>query len=179
MPITREKKGELVDEYVEKLRRAQAVFVTEYRGLTVKQLQDLRRDLRQSESELVVAKNTLMGRALTQLGMPAPDQLFAGPTAVALAYKDVAGPAKALNKWARDSKILVVKGGLIGQSVFNEQGVTQLAELPGREQLLAQVVGTMQAPLTGFVNVLAGTLRGLVNVLNARSKQLEEQVQAA
>ncbi len=179
MPITREKKGELVTEYVDKLRKTQAVVVTEYRGLTVKQLQDLRRDLRQNDTELVVAKNTLIGRALTQVGMRAPDELFSGPTAVALAYKDVAGPAKALNKWARDSKILVVKGGMIGQSVFNEQGVTQLGELPGREQLLAQVVGTMQAPLTGFVNVLAGTLRGLVNVLNARSKQLEEQGQAA
>ena len=179
MPITREKKGELVQEYVEKLQKAHAVFVTEYRGLTVKQLQDLRRDLRQNDTELVVAKNTLMGRALTQVGLPSPDQLFSGPTAIALAYKDVAGPAKALNKWAKDSKILVVKGGMIGQSVFNDQGVTQLGELPGREQLLAQVVGTMQAPLSGFVNVLAGTLRGLVNVLNARSQQLEGQQQAA
>ena len=175
MPITREKKGELVDEYVQKLQKAQAVFVTEYRGLKVKQLQDLRRDLRSNDTELVVAKNTLMGRALTQVGLPAPDQLFTGPTAVALVYKDVAAPAKILSKFAKDSKILVVKGGLIGHSVFNDQGVQQLSELPGREQLLGQVVGVMQAPISGFVNVLAGTLRGLVNVLNARSQQLEGQ----
>lgn len=175
MPITREKKGELVEEYVQKLQKAQAVFVTEYRGLKVKQLQDLRRDLRSNDTELVVAKNTLMGRALTQVGLPAPDQLFTGPTAVALVYKDVAAPAKILSKFAKDSKILVVKGGLIGHSVFNDQGVQQLSELPGREQLLGQVVGVMQAPISGFVNVLAGTLRGLVNVLNARSQQLEGQ----
>lgn len=179
MPITREKKGELVDEYVLKLEKAQAVFVTEYRGLKVKQLQDLRRDLRSNDAELLVAKNTLMARALTQVGLPAPDQLFTGPTAVAIIYKDVAVPAKILGKWVKDSKVLVIKGGLMGQSVFGDQGVQQLSELPGREQLLAQVVGVMQAPISGFVNVLAGTLRGLVNVLNARSQQIEGQQQAA
>jgi large subunit ribosomal protein L10 len=174
LAITREKKGEILDEYASKLQKTQALIVSEYRGLTVKQIQDLRRELRTHDSEMVVTKNTLIGRALEQAGMPAPDTLFAGPTAVTFCYKEVAGPAKALGKFARDSKILVVKGGVMGQSVFDESGVQQLADLPGREQLLGQVVGVMQAPLTGFVNVLAGTLRGLVNVLNARSEQLEK-----
>lgn len=174
MPITRERKGELVSEYVEKLRRTQAVIVTEYRGLTTKQIQDLRRELRSSNTELLVAKNTLIARALTEVGMPAPETLFKGPTAVALCFAEVAAPAKALNKFARDSKVLVVKGGLMGQTSFNEAGVTQLADLPSREQLLGQVVGVMQAPLSSLVNVLAGTLRGLVNVLNARMEQLEK-----
>ncbi len=175
MPITREQKGALVDEYVAKLRQSQAVLVTEYRGLTVKQLQDLRRELRSAGCELVVAKNTLMGRALGELGMPAPETLFKGPTAVTFCYKELAAPAKSLAKWSKDTKILVVKGGLIGRSVFDEQGVQQLGELPSREQLLGQVVGVMQAPLSGLVNVLAGTLRGLVNVLSARSDQLGKQ----
>ncbi len=174
MAITREKKGELVSEYTDKLRRSQAVIVSEYRGLTTKQLQDLRRELRSNGSEIVVAKNTLISRALAEVGMPAPDTLFTGPTAFTFCYTDVAGPAKALNKVARDSKILVVKGGLMGQSVFDEAGVTQLADLPSREQLLGQVVGVLQAPISGFVNVLAGTLRGLVNVLNAHMDQLEK-----
>lgn len=174
LPITREKKGELVSEYVEKLQRSQAVYVTEYRGLKVKQLQDLRRELRASGGELVIAKNTLMSRALVQVGLPAPESLFTGPTAVALCFKDVAAPAKALNKYARDTKVLVVKGGLLGHSVFNEQGVQQLADLPGREQLLGQVVGVLQAPMSGLVTVLSGTVRGLMTVLNARAQQLEQ-----
>jgi large subunit ribosomal protein L10 len=173
LAVTREKKQEMVDEYVGKLRRSQAVIVTEYRGLTVKQMQDLRRDLRSQDSEMVVAKNTLMSRALSSVGMAAPQLLFSGPTAVTFCFKEVSGPAKALTKYARDSKILVVKGGLLGRTSFDDAGVQSLAELPGREQLLAQVVGVMQAPLNGLVNVLAGTLRGLVNVLNARSEQLE------
>lgn len=179
MPISREKKGGLVDEYVEKLRKSQAVIVTEYRGLSVKQLQDLRRDLRGSESEMVVAKNTLMGRALQQVGMAEPETLLKGPTAFTFCYKDVAAPAKSLGKWARDTKILVVRGGIIGRSSFDEQGVTQLSELPSREQLIGQVVGVMSAPLSGLVNVLNGTLRGLVNVLNARMQQLEGKEQPA
>jgi large subunit ribosomal protein L10 len=174
LAITREKKGDLVSEYTEKLRRTQAVYVAEYRGLTTKQLQDLRRELRSNGGEMVVAKNTLMSRALTEVGMPAPENLFKGPTAFAFCYTDVAAPAKALNKWAKDTKVLVVKGGLLGQTVFNESGVTELAELPGREQLLGQVVGVLQAPISGLVNVLAGTVRGLVNVLNARVDQMEK-----
>ncbi len=106
--------------------------------------------------------------------MPAPETLFSGPTAVAFCYTDVAAPAKTLNRYARDSKILVVKGGMIGRSVFDQNGVQELAELPSREVLLGQVVGVMQAPISGLVNVLAGTLRGLVNVLNARMDQLEK-----
>lgn len=174
MAITRERKGELVSEYTERLRRSQAVIVSEYRGLTTKQLQELRRELRSSSSEMLVTKNTLIARALNEVGMPAPDQLFSGPTAITFCYGEVAAPAKALNKWARDSKILVVKGGVLGHSVFDQSGVEQLADLPGREQLLGQMVGVMQAPISGFVNVLAGTLRGLVNVLNGRMEQLEK-----
>ena len=174
MPITREKKGELVAKYVEKIRRSQAVYVTEYRGLTVKQIQDLRRELRSNDTELIVAKNTLMSRALTEAGLPAPETLFTGPTAVALCYKDLAAPAKAINKFAKDSKVLVVRGGVLGHTVFNASGVEQMADLPSREQLLGQVVGVLQAPLSGLVTVLSGTVRGLMNVLNARAQQLEQ-----
>lgn len=174
MAITREKKGELVSDYTDKLRRSKAVLITEYRGLKVKQIQDLRRELRNSNTELVIAKNTLMGRALAEVGLPTADALLKGPTAVAICYGELAAPAKSLNKYAKDSKILVVKGGVLGHSIFNEAGVQQLADLPSREQLLGQLVGTLQAPISGFVNVLAGTLRGLVNVLNARAEQLEQ-----
>jgi large subunit ribosomal protein L10 len=175
LAITREKKETLVNEYVEKLQRSQAVIVSEYRGLTTKQIQGLRRDLRNAHSELSVSKNTLIARALTDVGLPAPESLLTGPVAVTFCYDEVAAPAKVLTKFAKDSKILVVRGGLIGQSVFDESGVQALTELPGKEQLRGQVVGALQAPISGLVNVLAGTLRGFMNVLNARVGQLEQQ----
>ena len=174
MAISREKKGVIVDDYTERLRRSQAVIVTEYRGLTVKQLEALRRELRGSESEMVISKNSLMARALTDVGMAAPESLLTGPTAVTFCFGELAAPAKALGKWAKDSKILVVRGGIIGQSVFDEAGVQALSELPSRDQMRAQVVGVLQSPITGLVNVLAGPMRGFLNVLNARIGQLEQ-----
>ncbi len=174
MAISREKKETIVDEYVDKLRRSQAVIVSEYRGLTTKQMQGLRRDLRGAQSELAVSKNTLIARALSEVGLPAPDELLSGPVAVTFCYEEVAAPAKVLTKFAKDSKIMVLRGGLMGQSVFNDAGVQSLTELPGKEQLRAQVVGTLQSPISGLVNVLAGTVRGFMNVLNARAAQLEQ-----
>jgi large subunit ribosomal protein L10 len=174
LALTRQKKETLVNEYVEKLQRSQAVIVAEYRGLTTKQLQSLRRDLRNAQSELAVAKNTLIGRALTEVGLPTPESLLTGPVAVTFCYDEVAAPAKVMTKFAKDSKILIVRGGLLGQTVFDEAGVQSLTELPSKDQLRAQVIGTLQAPISGLVNVLAGTLRGLMNVLNARAGQLEQ-----
>lgn len=175
MAITREKKGAIVEEYVERLRRSQAVLITEYRGLTVKQLEALRRELRGCESELMVTKNTLVTRALTEVGMATPEALLKGPIAVTFCFGEPAAPAKTLSKWARDTKVLVVRGGIMGQTVFDENGVQALTELPGRDQLRGQVIGALQAPITGLVNVLAGPLRGFLNVLNARIGQLEPQ----
>jgi len=174
LAITLQKKETLTAGYIEKLRRTQALIVTEYRGLTHKQLEVLRRELRGCESELVVSKNTLMARALREVGLPAPESLLTGPTAVTFCYSEIAAPAKALTKFAKDSKVLVLRGGLMGQSVFDENGVQTLTELPGRDQLRAQLVGTLQSPISGLVNVLAGSLRGFLTVLNARAQQLEQ-----
>jgi len=174
LAITREKKGELTESYVERLRRSQAVIVAEYRGLTVKQLEALRRELRGCESEMVGTKNTLVARALIEVGMAAPESLLKGPVAVTFCFGELAAPAKMLNKWAKDTKVLTVRGGVIGKSAFDETGVQSLTELPSRDQLRAQVVGTLQSPLAGLVNVLAGPVRGFLNVLNARIGQLEE-----
>lgn len=172
MAITREKKGTMVNDYVEKLRRSQALIVTEYRGLPTKQVEGLRKELRGCESELAVTKNTLLARALTEVGLPVPEALLKGPTAVAFCFNEVAAPAKVLTKFAKDSKIMVLRGGMMGASIFDEAGVQVLTELPGKDQLRAQVVGVLQSPISGLVNVLAGSIRGFMNVLNARAEQL-------
>jgi large subunit ribosomal protein L10 len=174
LAINREKKETLVSGYTEKLQRSQALIVTEYRGLTHKQLEGLRRDLRGCESELAVSKNTLLARALREFGQPVPEALLTGPTAVVFCYNEIAAPAKVLTKFAKDSKIMVLRGGMVGPTVFDATGVQALTELPTKDQLRAQVVGTLQAPIVGLVNVLSGTMRGFLNVLNARSEQLEK-----
>ncbi len=174
MAITREKKGALVSEYVEKLRRSQAVIVAEYRGLTVKQLETLRRDLRSNDSELVIAKNTLIGRALTEVGMAAPKTLLSGPTAVAFIFGELAAPTRSLLKYAKDTKIMVIRGGVMGRTSFDDATVQALTDLPNRQQLRGQVVGALQAPLASLVNVLSSPMRGFLNLLNARIGELEK-----
>jgi large subunit ribosomal protein L10 len=174
LAITRAKKEAIVAEYGEKIRRSQALIVTEYRGLKVKQLEALRRDLRGCDSELIVSKNTLFARALADTGMPVPESLLTGPTAVTFCFSDLAAPAKALSKWAKDTKILVLRGGIVDESIFDGAGVEAISQLPGRDQLRAQVVGALQAPIAGLVNVLAGPVRGFLTVLNARIGQLEQ-----
>ena len=174
MAITREKKEAIVAEYSEKIRRSQALIITEYRGLTVKQFEALRRELRGCDSEMMVSKNTLLARALIDAGMPAPESLLSGPTAVTFCFNELAAPAKTLSKWAKDTKILVLRGGMVGASVFDQAGAEALSQLPGRNQLRAQVVGVLQAPISGLVNVLAGPVRGFLTVLNARMSQLEQ-----
>jgi large subunit ribosomal protein L10 len=174
LAISREKKEAIVAEYTELLNRSSALLVTEYRGLTVKQLEALRRELRAADSELMVSKNTLMEIAMTQVGMTPPESLLTGPTAITFVYGELAPPAKTLTKWAKDTKILTVRGALVGPSLFDEAGVQALSELPSKEQLRAQVVGALQSPISGLVNVLAGPMRGLMTVLNGRMAQLDE-----
>jgi large subunit ribosomal protein L10 len=174
LAISRKKKEAIVADYGEKIRRSKALIVTEYRGLKVKQLEALRRELRGSDSELIVSKNTLFARALADAGMPVPESLLTGPTAVAFCFNELAGPAKTLSKAAKDTKILVLRGGMVGPSLFDGAGVEALSQLPGRDQLRAQVVGALQAPISGLVNVLAGPVRGFLTVLNARIDQLEQ-----
>ncbi len=122
----------------------------------------------------MVSKNTLFARALADAGWPTPAELFSGPAAVTFCFGELAPPAKTLSKWVRDTKVLALRGGMIGQSVFNETGVEALSTLPGRDQLRAQVVGMLQTPISGLVNVLAGPVRGLMTVLNGRIGQLEQ-----
>ncbi len=174
MAISREKKEAIVSEYTEKISRSQALILTEYRGLTVKQLEALRRDLRGCDSEIMISKNTLLARALGNAGLPAPASLLSGPTAITFCFGEPSAPAKTLSKWAKDTKILVLRGGILGSTIFDGAGVEALSQLPGREQLRAQVVGMLQAPLSSLVNVLAGPMRGFLTVLNARMGQLEQ-----
>jgi len=130
--------------------------------------------LRKQGAEIHVTKNTLLKRATEKSGLPMPEEFMTGPTAVTFLNEAIAGPTKVLMDFARTNKEFVIKGGITSNAVLTAAQISELASLPSREILLAQVLGGLQAPITGLVNVLAGTLRSLLYVLKARAEQLEQ-----
>lgn len=137
-----------------KLDSSLAVFVTEYRGLTVGQLADVRNALRPSDAEVVVYKNTLARLAIVDTDFAALDEYLVGPTALTFVKGDVAAAAKAIRDSSKTLPALVVKGGVLGGNALSAADVTALADLPSREQLLAQFAGAMQAPLVKTARLL-------------------------
>jgi len=171
MQMARPEKVAAVEQIREELEASQAVFVTDYRGLKVSQMTELRRKLREVGTDYKVVKNTLTRRAAAEADVQALEPLLVGPTAVAFAKQDPVATAKTLSEFAKESRILEIRGGLLEGKLLAVEDVQALADLPPREVLLAQVVGGIQAPIAGFVSVLQGTLRSLVYALNAVREQ--------
>ncbi|MFO7266344.1 MAG: 50S ribosomal protein L10 [Bacillota bacterium] len=165
--VPKPEKVAAVAKLQEDLAASQAVFVTDFRGLTVAQLTKLRRKLREAGAEYRVVKNTLARRAADEVGASALNPLLVGPTGMAFAKKDPVATAKVLNEFVKETKIFQVRGGLLQGKLLTPEGVQALADLPPREVLLAQVLGGLQAPISGLLFVLQGTLRKLVYVLDA------------
>jgi large subunit ribosomal protein L10 len=157
----------MVAEYVRLFSNSQALVVVDYRGLPMKVINKLRADIRPAGSKFMVVKNTLARIALQQAGLAVPQDLLKGTTAITVCGPDVAATVKALKAIAQDTKVLQIKGAILGRSVLDAAGAEALADLPPREVLLAQVVGAIQAPLSGLVTVLSAPMRGLVTVLKA------------
>ncbi len=172
MPVTRERKAELVDELTKELEQSQAVIITNYRTLKVSDLQGIRNELRGMQAGYHVAKNTLLEIALKQAGLPAPAELLEGPTAVAFLRQDLSGPAKRLNTFFKE-KELPIRGAIVGQTVYDAKGVEDLANLPGRTELYGSILGSLQGPASSLVGVLNGALSQLVYVLQAKADQGE------
>ena len=173
MAISKEKKQELVASYTDRLKRSEAVVFTDFSGLSVKDQQNLRRKLWESQSAFQVVKNTLLLRALQGVGVSVPEEVLIGPVALGYCFEDVASVVKILAEFRKKTDLLAFKGGLLGSSFIGAKDVERLATLPSRDVLLGRVIGGMQAPVSGLVNVLSGPLRGLATVLAARSNQLE------
>jgi large subunit ribosomal protein L10 len=157
----------VVAEVAEKLQSATAVFVTEYRGLTVGQLASVRTALRPVTAELKVYKNTLALRAANQVEMGSLEEFLVGPTALTFARGDIAGAAKALKDFAKTTPALVIKGGVLGTVPLSAKDVAALADLPSREQLLAMFAGALQAPLVKTAGLLQALPRNLAYGLSA------------
>ncbi len=173
--MVRTEKAAVVAEIKERLEKVQGAVLADYRGLNVAEVTELRRQLRTAGVEYKVLKNTLTIRAARELGLEDLVPLLSGPTAIAFGYTDPVVPAKIISDFAKTRPNLEVKGGLLEGKVLSASGVKALADLPSREVLLSQVVRGMQAPIAGMVNVLQGTIRNCVYVLEAVRKQKEEQ----
>ncbi len=171
MPTQR--KEENVADLVDKMSRMQLALVADYRGLTVAEITDLRKRLRKSGAELIVSKNTLTLIAAKATGNDVLEPLLSGPTALAIAYDNIPETAKAINDFNRGPKKLVVRGGVLGQTLITGDALDQVSKLPTRQQVLAQVVGGIAAPVTGVVGVLNAAITNVLYVLQARIDQLQ------
>jgi len=177
MPTQR--KIELVADLTDKLSRTQFMVVADYRGLSVAEVNDLRRRLREIGAELIVAKNTLALRAAEATGHTELEPLLIGPTVIAFAYDDIAKAAKAINDFNRGPKKLVVRGGMLGKNVLAANALDRVASLPSREQVLGQIVGGVSAPVAGVVGVINAAITNVLYVLQARIDQQQPAEQAA
>ena len=174
MSLSRAEKEQRVERLARQFRGSQVIVWAEYRGLPVARLNELRRALRPHEAEFHVVKNTLAELALKRAGLPVPEEMLAGPTGASIFYGNIGTAARALTEFAAANRELVIKGGLARQRLLQAAEVSALAALPSREVLLGQALAGMTAPAGGLVNVLAGALRGLVNVLQAQAGKLEK-----
>jgi large subunit ribosomal protein L10 len=171
LAISREKKEELVKDYLEQLNVSEAVIITSYRGLKVSQVEQLRRKIRDAEGGFAIVKNTLAERALKDAGLPVVEEMLIGPVGIGFCHKNVSGVAKAITDFAKQNELLTIKGGLLGDRVIDEAGVKSLANLPPLDVLRAQLLGLINAPASQLVGVVAGGVRQLVNVFNAYAEK--------
>ncbi|MBW6462702.1 MAG: 50S ribosomal protein L10 [Dethiobacteria bacterium] len=171
--LTKKAKEKMLEEVTAELKSSELVIVTDYRGLNVKAISVLRSKLRDQQCSYRVTKNTMNRLACRQAGVEEIESLFEGPTAIAYSNADPVAAAKVFNEFARENEALVVKGGLLSGQLLDPAGIKALGDIPPREVLLARVVGGFQAPISGLVGVLQGTLRQLVYTMDAVRQQKE------
>jgi len=178
--MARPEKVEQVELLTEKLRNARVAVLTDYRGLTVSQLQDLRGRLRAQEVEYRVVKNTLARRAAVEAGHGEFSDLLKGPVAIAFGYGDVGAPARVLGEFTRQTRIrLEIVGGLVEGRVLGGDQARQTADLPSREVLIAQLLTTLQSPIAQLVATIQAPVQQLVGLLEAYRDRLEGGESAA
>lgn len=173
MPKSRARKGTEIDQVERWLRENALAIVSDYRGLTVQQISQLRGQLRASGAEMHVVKNTLALLAARRLGLEGLDAMFAGPTAITLSRGDIAAPARTLQDASRTMPMLQVKGAILDRQILDARDASRLATLPTKQQAQATLVGNIQGALAGFVGVLNGAVANIVYTLDARARQLE------
>ena len=165
-------KAAQIEDLVDRLGRSQLTIIADYRGLSVDALQGFRARLKPLDAEFRVAKNTLTRIAAEQVGIEGLEPQLEGPTAILFAYGDIVAPAKAISDFARSSRILQVRAGVLNNQVVTAADVEAISSLPPREELLGKLVGLLASPMTRTVGVLSGPARSVVYLGNARIEQL-------
>lgn len=174
MPKSKKQKEEIVKDLTDRLNKSKSLVFTKYHGLTVSDIRELRGQMKEQGADYGVVKNTLMKVALDKSDLKEVKlEKQSGPLAVAFGYEDEVAPARLCWQFAKSHKTLELTGGVLESDLLSKEEVENLAKLPSKDELIAKAVGSIGAPLSGFVNVLAGNLRGLVGTLNAIKDQKE------
>jgi large subunit ribosomal protein L10 len=172
--MIRKQKEAVINELAGSLGKCVVAVATDYRGLTAKEMVQLRKQLHLQGVEYKVVKNTLMRFAAEKAGVKGLDEFLTGPMAIALSYDDAVKPAKILIDHIKSANsLLKVKGGVLGDKVLTPADVISLAATPSKEVLISQLLGRLKSPVYSLHFVLSSPLRGLVGVLQARARQLE------
>lgn len=172
--MIRKKKEEIINEMADSLSKSAVAITTDYRGMSAKEMVQLRHQLHQQGVKYKVVKNTLARFAAEKAGIKGLDQFLSGPMAIAISYDDPVKPAKIINEYIKAANsALKIKGGVLGNRALTAADIINLANTPSREVLLSQLLGSMKSPIQSFHSVLSAPMRGLATALNARIKQLE------
>ena len=167
MATSKKKKEEALEELTKDLKEARGVVFTEYRGMTVKEIENVRKNLRKENVKYQVVKVTLLRKALEKLGIKSEAFKYNGPLAVAVSQDEETAPARILKSLLKENPKLVVDGGIFNMEVIGPDVVAKLASLPTKLQLMSQLLSVISGPARGLVTVLSGNTRNLLNVLNA------------
>ncbi len=175
MALSREQKVERVKQYADLLEKSKGIILVDYRGLTVGEMEEIRRKMRPIDSQFQVVKNRLLELALEEKNMSLPDDWLTGPTAVSFCADEVPPVAKALVEAKEETGLLDFKGGWMNESILSAAQVKSIADLPPREVLLAQALGVINGPSRQVVSVVATGIRQVLNVVQAYVDKLEEE----
>jgi len=167
MALTKEQKKKIIEDLKEKIARQKAMVFAGIEGVKVKDLSNLRRNLKAQNCEIKVAKKTLLELALKEKGIAVGLKSLEGEVALVLGYKDEILPAKITYEFSREKANLKILGGFIENKFKEAEEIIILAKLPSREELLAKLVGSISSPISGLANVLQGNIKGLIYALSA------------
>lgn len=144
----------VVNEIKEKLEKASSAVVIDYRGITVAEADLLRKRMREANVEYKIYKNTMMRRAVVGTQFEGLTDAFKGPSGIAFGYEDATAPAKVLDKSIKEFKKMEIKGGVIDGTLYDAAGVTAIAQIPSRDELIAKLLGSFNAPISSFARVI-------------------------
>ena len=171
--VIRPEKVAMIAELNKALKESKGMVLVDFRGIKVAQDTKLRRKMREAGVDYSVIKNNMASIAAKEAGIEGLDNYLKGPLAMVSSAKDPVAPAKLISEFMKENRVMEIKGGLVEGKVINAEAVKALASLPPREVLLARLLGSMQAPITGLVTVLNGNIRNLVYALDAVRQQKE------